>query len=207
MLVENISMIWLTTESGIWPPSTLASVAAYSEVVMSRERISTRRSSSAGALLATNLSPLRVTVTVLNWSLSSGSSRAATAAGRFVGFGLDALAGLELQDAARQLVAADESGGLLVVDAEAGEHRAERVAGADALFVDELLLVLLQRGDLVRQVRQLQVLGDGFDGRSAASGAIGATAVAPKAHNARAAAPARRCGFCGSFVRGRTRLC
>ena len=164
MLVENISMIWLTTESGIWPPSMLASVAAYSEELMSRERISTRRSSSAGALLGDELVALAGDGDGLELVLvdrdggAQGQQQAV-----FVGFGLDALAGLQAEDAARQLVGADEGCGLLVFDAEAGEHGAQRVAGADAFFVDELLLVLLQRGDLVGQVRQLQVLRDGFD--------------------------------------------
>ena len=51
----------------------------------------------------------------------------------------------------------------LVVDAEAVEQGGERIAGADFFFVDELLGFLLERGDLVRQVRQFQVLRDGFD--------------------------------------------
>jgi hypothetical protein len=96
---------------------------------MLRERISTRRSSWAGAAFDTNLSPLRVIVTVLNWSLSA-------------------------------IVAADEGLRLLVFDAEAVEHGTQRVTRTDAFFVDELLLVLLEGGDLVCQVRQLQVLRD-----------------------------------------------
>ena len=65
MLVENISMIWATMASGSLPPSVEASVAEYSELVMVRARISTRRSSLGADSCATSLLLLRLIEMVL----------------------------------------------------------------------------------------------------------------------------------------------
>jgi hypothetical protein len=131
---------------------------------MSRERISTRRSSLAGASSATNLSPLRVMVMVLNSLSRRRRWRAASAAGRSRRSRPAGACRSSARGCARHLVERTKACACWSFDAEAVEHRTQGVAGADAFFVDELLLVLLQGGDLVCQVRQLQVLGDRLDG-------------------------------------------
>ena len=87
---------------------------------------------------------------------------------------------------------------LRVFDAEAGEERAERIAAADAFFVDELLLVLLERGDLVGQVRQFQVLRNRGDGQVGGIGSDRCNAHGAKgAHAQEDGAGAQDAGFAG----------
>jgi hypothetical protein len=66
-----------------------------------------------------------------------------------VGLRLHALAGLELHHAFRNLIFFDEVLGRFVIHAQAGQQGGQRVAGADFLFVDEMLgRLLFQRIDL-----------------------------------------------------------
>lgn len=82
-----------------------------------------------------------------------------------VGLRLDAFARLQLHDAFGDLVFFDEVFGGVVFDTQTCQQRCQRVAGADAFFVDEVLVggLLLKCCDLRRKIRHRDRFLHGFN--------------------------------------------